>query len=75
MLTDNFSEVDIARAAVDTNAAAEQHIGVARPVNDDVVGPAGGWTALSGVLEERSAEQAPCGPGQQPTGVDVPRLL
>ncbi len=33
MLTDNFSEVDIARAAVYTNAAAEQHIGVARPVN------------------------------------------
>jgi hypothetical protein len=32
MLTDEISEIDIARTATDTNATAEQHVGVAKLV-------------------------------------------
>ena len=36
MLTDEISEIDIAGTAIDTNATAEQHVGVVELVN---VGP------------------------------------
>ena len=35
MLTDNISEVDIARTAIDTNATAQKHVGVAGHVSAD----------------------------------------
>ena len=36
MLADEISEIDIARTAIDTNATAEQHVGVVKLVD---IGP------------------------------------